>query len=145
LLQVFEHGGGLQQAAVVEDDGVFKQGAQAFVALLFLLTLRCEWLQRHPGAQGQTAQRLPEVYVLLFHHEFENVSPFVTLTEAAPGACFRPDDESRRAGVRVERAKANIGFARFPQLHAALGDNIHDRQSFFDLFYRRHIMYYRRA
>jgi hypothetical protein len=110
LLQVFEHGGGLQQAAVVEDDGVFKQGAQAFVALLFLLTLRCEWLQRHPGAQGQTAQRLPEVYVLLFHHEFENVSP-LRYTDRSSARCLFPARRRKPAcGCSSGKGKSQYRF-----------------------------------
>ena len=78
-----------------------------------------------------------KVDALALHDEFVNVAALAALAETTPGAGIGENDESRRTGIGVERAKTGIVLTGAFEIHA-LGDNIHNIQAVFDFFDRIH-------
>ncbi len=135
LLQVRQGGrslGGLQQVVAIKIHRRFEERTQAIEGFVLSPAFGGDWLQSHPGALRQVAQGFRKIPALFLHHEAEDVTALVALTEAAPGAGFREDGESGRTRVGMKWAKAGIALSGTSQFDR-FGDEIDDVDPGFDL------------
>src|SRR3989304_5566744 len=110
--------------AAIEDQRVFEQFTEVVVG--FLLFRRRFYIFRdvHARPRGKFIERFLEIKVLALHDELKDIAAFIALTEAAPGAALRPDDERGRVLVVMERTKTRIVLARMAQFDTGLRDQI---------------------
>src|SRR5271157_641509 len=86
----------------------------------------------HARAVGEFLKRFLEINPILLHHELEDIAALVAFAETTPRPRLRPDDESRRMLVGMERTKAGVVPAGLAQFDAGLGNEVNNINARFD-------------
>src|SRR3989304_7489587 len=114
------------------NDRIFKQNAQMLIGFFYLRRLALQGFDLHPGAVCQFVQRFLKINPLALHHELENITTLVTLTETPPRPSLRPDNERRRFLIIMEWTKPRVVPARVAQFDTGLGNEVYDIYPGFD-------------
>ena len=104
-----------------------------FMRLTLLRCFTLDLLNFHPSPQREFVQGFFEVDAFALHHELEDIPTFIACPKTTPGSRFRPDHESRRVLVIVERTKTGHISTGFTQFHPRLRNQVNDVYFGFDL------------
>jgi len=104
----------VEQLMAVKGHGILQDGPQVLVLFARSSLLRRQGLEGYAGFLGENLQGLRKIHPFFLHDEGKDVTAFVALSEATPGAALGENHKSRGTRVAMERTKTNVVLPRAP-------------------------------